>query len=137
MLLSQKHIFVVEDNMKNRVVLQVCLGAHGAKVSFERKGDNTVRLLQTISQVDLILLDLMLLNGVNGFDVYDKIRELPEFSHVPIVAVSASDPSTAIPLARKKGFAGFIAKPIDTDVFPRQLLKVLNNEEVWDSGTGV
>src|SRR4030095_4777030 len=136
MLLNNKHIFVVEDNMKNRVVIKVCLVAYGARVSFERKGEDVIRVLRAIYPVDMILLDLMLTNGISGYDIYDQLRMIPEFNNPPIVAVSASDSSAALPLALKKSFEGFIAKPIDSDLLPRQLVKVLNKEEVWDSGTG-
>jgi adenylate cyclase len=72
--------------------------------------------------------------GMSGYQIYDEIRAEPEFKDVPVVAVSAADPNTAIPQTRAKGFAGFIPKPIDDDLFPQQLLKILNSGQVWISG---
>lgn len=134
MLLKDKRIFVVEDNLQNRIVFQMALVRHGAEVNFERHGQATIFYLEGLSRVDLIVLDLMLAGAIDGFDIYDQIRELPQFATVPIIAVSAMDPSVAIPKARMKGFAGFIAKPINADLFPKQLMMILDGEQVWFTG---
>jgi CheY-like chemotaxis protein len=137
LLLSDKHIFIVEDNLENRVVFQMCLIRHGANVEFERWGRDAVRRLKTLSQVDLIVLDLMLKDGKSGLELCDEIRRLPKFANIPVVAVSAMDPSIAIPLTREKGFDGFIAKPIDIKLFPKQLQSLIEGQQVWYYGEGV
>jgi two-component system, cell cycle response regulator DivK len=134
MLLDFKKIFIVEDNIQNRVIFQMTLLRHGAVVDFDRWGRDTFQRLQGMFHVDLIILDLMLAQGASGFDIYDEIRTLEKLAHVPIVAVSAMDPAIAIPKVRKKGFAGFIAKPVDTDLFPRQIAKIIEGEQVWYVG---
>jgi CheY-like chemotaxis protein len=134
MLLKDKRIFIAEDNLQNRIVYQMTLMRHGANGEFERQGRGTLSYLQGMSHVDLIVLDLMLAEGISGFDICDQIRALPKFDHVPIVAVSAMDPSIAIPKTRMKGFVGFIAKPIDPNLFPKQLAAIMNGEQVWYAG---
>jgi len=131
MLLKGKHIFIIEDNVQNRIVFQVALLRHGALVDFERWGRHTIARLTRRSAVDVILLDLMLEDGISGFDLYDEIRALPGFAEVPIIAVSAMDPSTAVPRLRAKGFNGFIAKPIDGYEFPKQIARILEGERIW------
>lgn len=135
MYLKNKHIFIVEDNVQNRVVFQMALLRHGASVDFERHGRATIEHLENMSHVDAIILDLMLAGGISGFDLIGMIRELPSFERVPIVAVSAMDSNVAIPKARAKGFNGFIGKPIDTVLFPQQISKLIEGEEVWYAGT--
>lgn len=135
MLLQGKNIFVVEDNVQNRVVFQMILRKHGASVDFERMGVDTVFRLQNSPQVDMILLDLMLAEGISGFDLYTDIREkLPQLAEVPIVAVSAMEPAIAIPKAQALGFSGFISKPINSLVFGEQLASIFNGETVWYAG---
>ena len=134
MLLRDKRIFVVEDNGANSSVMRMLLEWQGAKVTIERwGGDQTLQLLRDFAPVDVILLDLMLPNNITGYDVFDRIRTLPDFDDVPILAVSAMDASVAIPKARGRGFAGFIAKPIDYDLFPRQIIDALAGKAVWSS----
>ncbi len=133
-LLANKRIFIVEDNLANRAIEQMILERNGAKTAIERYGTDTISRLQAFAPVDIIIMDLMLPNGVSGFDVTDEIRQRPEFADVPVVAVSASDPAETMPTARKKGFAGFISKPIDFDQFPKQIARILDGENVWYEG---
>ena len=134
MILKGKRIFIVEDNPQNRVVFQITLVRQGATVDFERWGDKTIYHLQNISHIDLIILDLMLAGEISGFDIYDEIRVVPAYDKLPIVAVSAMDPSVAIPQAREKGFSGFIAKPIDNHRFPQQIAQIIEGKQVWSIG---
>ncbi len=134
MLLSNKSIFVVEDNPQNRVVFQMALIRHGAVLNFERWGADAIFRLRNVVHVDLIILDLMLAENTSGFDIFDQIRAIPAYAHVPIIAVSAMDPAIAIPQVRAKGFSGFIAKPIDNHLFPRQIADLIAGKQVWHVG---
>jgi len=129
--LDKKRIFMVEDNLENRIIFQLALVRTTAVLEFDRWGRDTLRKLNWFMPVDLILLDLMLPHGESGYDIFDQIRKVPDFAHIPIAAVSASDPNIAIPKCREKGFSGFIAKPIDDDLFVDQLEKLINGESVW------
>lgn len=134
MILKDKRIFIVEDNMQNRLIFQMALIRQGASVDFERWGRDTLYHIQNTSRIDLIVLDLMLADGVSGFDIFDQIRALPKYNAVQIIAVSAMDPSIAIPKTRAQGFSGFIAKPIDNVLFPKQLASIIEGEKVWSVG---
>lgn len=131
MLLKGKRIFLTEDNLTNRSVIQLLLERDGAIFAFERWGIETTERLQKFAPVDIILLDLMLPNNITGLDLFDQIRAIPAFEHVPIVAVSAKDPSIAIPEVQAKGFNGFIAKPINRLRFTQQIASIIAGEQIW------
>ena len=133
-LLENKRIFVVEDNLQNRVIFQILLTGEGVRLDFDRWGRDTVARLQGFAPVDLIIMDLMLGGGVTGYDIFDQIRTFPAFAQTPIVAVSAADPAVAIPKVQEKGFNGFIAKPVDDTLFAQQLLSIIQGEPVWYAG---
>ena len=134
MLLKDKQIFIVEDNLQNRIIFQMMLLKHGASVYFERWGEGALDRLQGIQKVDAIILDLMLARGVSGYDIFTKIREQKQFDAIPIVAVSATEPSVGIPKARQMGFSGFIAKPIESTLFPNQIATIIEGNPVWYAG---
>lgn len=134
--LRGKRIFIVEDNLDNRMVLRIALTKRGAFVDFEAWGMQTMHKLKSFAPVDLILLDLMLAKGISGYKIFDEIRAVPAFAEVPIVAVSAAEPSEAIARCMAQGFDGFIAKPINSTLFAEQLGKVLDGEKVW-FGAGI
>lgn len=131
MRLQNKRFFYIEDNLLNRAVTQMILEREGAKMGFERWGANAVAELQRFAPVDMILLDLMFPRNISGYDIFDEIRTLSEFAHVPIVAVSASEPSIEIPKTRARGFAGYIAKPINIHTFADKLISILDGQAVW------
>jgi two-component system chemotaxis sensor kinase CheA len=134
MLLSGKSIFIVEDNLENRTIFQMTLLRYGVLIDFERRGQDTITRLSNLPRVDLIILDLQLAEGLSGFDLYDEIRAMPAYKDVPIIAVSAMDASVAVPQARTKGFSGFITKPIDKHLFPKQLSDIFDGKQVWYVG---
>lgn len=134
MILKGKHFFIVEDNLINRLVFSEMLGAYGAIVDFDRSGRDTIARLKESGRVDVILLDLMLPHGNSGFKIFQAIRALPEFKDTPIVAVSASEPSIAIPRTRELGFSGFIAKPIVEEEFAQQMARILSGKQIWYEG---
>ena len=131
MNLEGKRIFIVEDNATNRAIIQTILERHGVTIGFDRWGKDTCKRLHEFAPVDLVILDLMFPNNITGYDIFDSIRQLSQFRHVPVVAVSAADPSEAIPTAQARGFAGFISKPIDFVRFCHQIAEILDGNELW------
>lgn len=131
MLLVGKRIFIIEDNVANRAIEQLLLEQQGAQTAVERWGTTAVERLRNFMPVDVIVLDLMFPNQITGYQVFDSIRAHSEFDHIPIVAVSASDPNTAIPMTKAHGFNGFISKPIEFTLFASQIQKIINHESVW------
>lgn len=130
MSLKNKNIFIVEDNVGNLAVASVYLEQEGAKIKVERRGIKTAQAILRSLPVDIILTDLMLPNSVSGFDIFDQIRAIPELATIPVVAVSAADPDVAMPRARQKGFAGYIAKPI-TPRITAYVAAVLEGKPIW------
>ena len=133
-MLKDKRIFIVEDDNLNRVVYSTILTKAGAWFSFDRWGRYTPIVLQQ-EKWDLLIMDLMLPDGVSGFDIYEEIRQIPNCKDIPIVAVSATEASIAIPKAQEMGFDGYISKPIDKDRFPEQLRQIIEGKKIWDIGT--
>ncbi|MBI5928696.1 MAG: response regulator [Chloroflexi bacterium] len=134
--LEEKRIFYVEDNVSNLALVQMILEQQGAKVYFERWGDETdlISRLQSCMPINLILLDLMFAGNTNGYDLFDNIRQIPDFNLIPIAMLSAADPSIEMPKARAKGFTGYISKPVKLTLFPQQVADLINGQHVWYAG---
>jgi CheY-like chemotaxis protein len=133
MYLQEKRIFVVEDNVGSRTIMELLFEQHGATVIFTPWDSETVARLRGFAPIDLIILDLMLPDGITGYNVFDVLHGLTEFEHIPILAVSAAYPATAIPEAQTRGFCGFIGKPIHYNTFPQQVARVIAGEEIWQA----
>lgn len=134
--LKGKRIFIVEDDITNMAVFSATLRQSGALVIQDHWNSGTIEMLTRHLPIDVILLDLMLRNGANGYDIFDRLRTLPEFASIPVIIVSASDPEIEIPKAREQGFAGFIGKPISPSLFPQQVADCITGNPVWHAQTG-
>lgn len=130
MLLKNRRVFIVEDNAGNLAIASVYLRQQGAVVLYERWGHNTAQAILPHLPIDVILMDLMFPNNVSGFDVFDQIRQVEQLAHIPIVAVSAADPDSAMPKALSKGFSGFISKPVSIRI-SKHIAKIIEGKKVW------
>jgi CheY-like chemotaxis protein len=131
MQLQGKRIFVVEDNIGNLTIVKTLLESHGAVVATHRTGQEVLPHLRNFVPVDLIILDLVLPSGVTGYDIFSAIRNQPEFNDVPIVATSFLDRSKVIPEVKRRGFSGYIAKPIRFQDFANQIVEILAGNAIW------
>jgi CheY-like chemotaxis protein len=129
--LSAKRVMVIEDDIANLAIMSVALRQAGAVVQFERWGTETCKKLEEFMPVDVILLDLMFPANVSGYDVFNEIRAVPEFAHIPIVAVTAADPDKEMNRVRQHGFEGFIAKPIRGWSFGKLVKEIIDGKSVW------
>ena len=80
---------------------------------------------------DLILMDINI-GGLDGYEVTTRLRTIQGLEDVPIVAVTAATLAGDRERALVAGCNGYIAKPIDVDLFPQQVRSYLvgKKEEV-------
>lgn len=129
------HVLIVEDNVRNYALVARLLSFMGVKqTEWKRSGWHVLEFAHdTMPKVDLILLDIHLPEE-DGYEVLNRLREDEHFSSTRIVAVTADVTSANLSRAQSAGFDGFLAKPIDVDLFPDQIRRVLEGEPVWDLG---
>ena len=108
-------VLVVEDHPLNMKLTADLLELHGFGVVKATDGESALQLLQT-SRPDLILLDLHL-PGMDGLQVFQKIKADPRLSATPVIALTASAMRDEEERIRAVGFTDYIAKPIDTKRF--------------------
>ena len=132
--LVNKRIFTIEDDVDQILAITNTLAYYGASFCYEAwDATNIVASIIRRLPLDLILLDLMFPKGVTGYDIFAEFCAHPLLHGIPVVAVSALDPAVEIPKAKQMGFAGFIAKPINLEVFADQLRQSLTGQTVWIS----
>ena len=130
-MLEGKRIFLLEDDVNNLAIIMSILKRNRALVLYDTWGTATVKKIRKHLPLDLILLDLMLPGGVSGYDVFQEIKQVNELVHIPVVAVTAADPSVEMPKARDLGFSGYISKPVRNRTFPVALVHIIEGEPVW------
>lgn len=132
-ILNDLTVLVVEDNVSNFVLIARMLGFLGVHCEWKTSGFEVVEFADTLPRLDLILMDIRLPYD-DGFGALRKIRQSPHLQKVPIVAVTAEASQEQMKKAREAGFDGFIGKPINPDIFPNQMQRILAGEPVWEMG---
>jgi two-component system cell cycle response regulator DivK len=112
-------ILYVEDNPENRILILRILNAEGHQVTF---AENATEALTAVEEQDfhLILMDINL-PDIDGYTLTAKLREKPAMKHVPIVALTANVMKGDREKSLEAGCDGYIQKPIDVDMLPRQV----------------
>jgi two-component system cell cycle response regulator DivK len=128
-------VLIVEDNVRNYALLARLLVFLGVRqTEWKRSGWQVLEFARdTMPQVDLILLDIHLPEE-DGYEVLARFRKDERFAKTLIVAVTADVSQANLNRAKLAGFDGFLAKPINVDLFPEQVRRVLQGESVWDLG---
>src|SRR5690242_5182820 len=116
-------ILVVEDNSANLELMCYLLKAHGYETVEARDGQAGIETAMG-ERPDLVVCDLQL-PVVDGFTVVRRIRERPELSAVPVLAVTAFAMVGDREKVMGAGFDGYIAKPIAPESFADQVAAFL------------
>src|SRR5690606_3077280 len=64
------------------------------------------------THVDLILLDIMM-PGISGFEVCERLKSNPRLAHIPVVMVTALDQPADRVRGLKAGADDFLTKPVN------------------------
>ena len=105
------HILVVDDVEKNVKLLADVLAVKGFRVSTAYSGEQA---LQRVAEdaPDLVLLDVMM-PGMSGYDVCRALRADPVHAVLPVVLVTALDPSQERVKGLEAGADDFLTKPVN------------------------
>jgi CheY-like chemotaxis protein len=121
---ERKRLLVVDDVPQNRAMLLDLLQDAGFIVAAATNGLECLVLLDSFKP-DLILMDVMM-PVMDGNETTRRIRHLPGWSDVPIVAVTASAGREDEHRSRDAGANAFLAKPIDHDALLRTVGELLS-----------
>jgi DNA-binding response OmpR family regulator len=104
-------VLIVDDERKNRQLLEVMLEPEGYVLASAESGEGA---LAAVAQdpPDLILLDIMM-PGMNGYVVAARLKGDPTTSGIPIILLSALDDRNSRTHGLNAGADDFIAKPVD------------------------
>jgi len=105
------HILVVDDEIRNRELLEVMLTAEKYRVTLASSGIEALDMVEKLPP-DLILLDVMM-PGMDGYQVATKIKSNAATAKIPIIMVTALSSRDSRILGLSAGAEDFLSKPID------------------------
>jgi len=124
-------VLVVDDILANVKLLEAKLTAEYFDVMTARSGVEALEIV-TRSAPDIILLDVMM-PGMDGFEVCDRLKNHPQTHHIPVIMVTALDQPQDRVKGLEAGADDFLTKPVsDVALFSRVKslvrLKMLTDE---------
>ncbi len=116
---NKETILYVEDNQDNRKLVRRVLEADGYTVSEAENAQEALAYLNTKPPA-LILMDISM-PDMDGYALTAKIRAMPEFTKIPIIAMTANVMRGDRERSLEAGCDGYIQKPIDIDILTQQV----------------
>ncbi|MDM9629432.1 PleD family two-component system response regulator [Rhizobium sp. S152] len=104
-------ILVVDDIPANVKLLEARLVAEYFDVLTAADGYQALAICEK-NQVDLVLLDIMM-PGMDGFEVCERLKANPKTAHIPVVMVTALDQPTDRVHGLRVGADDFLTKPVN------------------------
>ncbi len=124
-------ILVVDDTPKNVKLLTDVLTVKGYAVVTAASGAEALRQVEA-EKPDLVLLDVVM-PEMSGYEVCRKIRENPATQILPVVMVTALDPSEERIKGLDAGADDFLTKPINQAELLARVRSLLRIKELYDT----
>ncbi len=119
----KEQILIVEDDHRNMRLLEMVLRPRGYSLLKATDGEEALSTAMK-ERPDLIIMDIEL-PKINGLAVTRKLRELPEFRHTPIIAITAYAMKEDRERVIGAGCDAYLAKPINTHELPGVIAAML------------
>ncbi len=126
-------ILIVEDNPRNMRLLEMTLKARGYSLLKATDGEKALDMAMR-QHPDLIIMDIQL-PKIDGLEVTRKLREIPAFSHTPIIAITAYAMKGDEERAIDAGCDAYLPKPINTRQLPGMIAEMLLQRQQTTSST--
>ena len=121
--LINPRILVVDDNRDAAHTLTRLLNLIGYSASEAHDGASAITFIEGHSPI-LVLLDLSM-PGMDGIETAKRIRQMPQFDHVQLVALSGHERPEDIARTQAAGFATHLVKPVNLSVLERLLIEMV------------
>jgi PAS domain S-box-containing protein len=107
-----KKVLLADDDMRNIFSVTALLEEHGMEVITAEHGREAIELLSQNSDVDIILMDIMM-PEMDGYEAMQHIRAEKRYKKIPIIALTAKAMSGDREKCLEAGASDYITKPID------------------------
>lgn len=107
---DRKLILIIEDQSDIRKLIRMTLELGDSDIHEAENGDAGWHKVKAL-RPDLVLLDVMMPGGLDGYQVCQKIRQEPGLSHIPVVLLTARGQQADFEMGRQVGADAYLTKP--------------------------
>lgn len=127
--MKRQKILIVDDNPKNRAICEEIFEDDFDLIHAE-EGTVALRLLQE-QRPDVVLLDVMML-GMSGYEVCQRMKTDPDTGHIPVIIVSAKGQTDEIIEGFDSRADDYIVKPFVNSELRARVRATLRLKETQD-----
>lgn len=120
----RKKIALVDDSKPFCLLVTSLLEAEGLDVVSFYDAESFLSKAVKYEWFQLFLFDINL-PGMNGLDLLAAIKEDPRSASIPVLLLTGDATKERVTQAANLGIAGYIAKPIDPELFVQRVHTVL------------
>ena len=123
--MATQKVLIIEDDPDIQRLVGLRLKKNGFDVAYASDAITSMTIARK-EQPDVIILDLGLPGG-DGYVVMERLRALAALATVPVIVVTARDPSTNRERSIAAGATMFLSKPIDFDALESAVARALGS----------
>jgi two-component system cell cycle response regulator len=105
-------VLVIDDVEANLRLIEALLARDYYEVLTAQRGEAGIQLAKRLKP-DVILLDVMMPGGMDGFETCRRLKADPDTRHIPVILVTALDDQHSRLRGLQAGAEDFLTKPID------------------------
>ncbi|HBY75546.1 MAG TPA: hybrid sensor histidine kinase/response regulator, partial [Cyanobacteria bacterium UBA11148] len=128
---ERRKLLIVDDRWENRSILIKMLEPIGFELIEAVNGQDGLEKAIEV-QPDLIIADLVM-PVMNGWEMARRLRELPQFQSITIIAISANAFEVDRQKSLEAGCNDFLPKPVQAEDLLNQIKNSLNLSWIYDS----
>ncbi len=127
-------VLVVDDNANNRELLAGFLQNEGHRVGLAADGQAALDTLHR-EEYDVVLLDLVM-PGMNGFEVLQRLKSHDRLRHTPVIMVSGFFDPDHVVTCIEMGAEDHLPKPVDFKLLRARLNSALEKRRLREREFG-
>ncbi len=119
---GEKHVvLLIDDDADFRALIGRLLGRAGFEMRYAAGREAIIAEMRKQPVPDLVLLDVNI-PGTNGFEILQKMMQVPALKVIPVIMITAEATRAAVTRGLVGGADGYLTKPLKGEI----LLKAVN-----------
>ena len=129
-MLDKFNILVVDDTPDNLIMMSELLKDE-YKVKVANNGEKALKISQSQTPPDLILLDIMM-PVMDGYEICRQLKANPQTQHIPVIFLTAKTDATDETKGLEIGAIDYITKPINPAILMARVKTHLDIKRMQD-----